>query len=278
MVTGTSSGIGRHAAIELAKLNYTVYCTVRTKEDMHRWAQESRSLRLEKYIIPMAIEITNSTQIQEGRKEIEEYLTKTGKPLVGIVNNAGVSFRKPVEMQEMDKVRKLFDVNFFGAVETTQAFLPLLRKHKGRVVFISSMSAYGSLYGSGFYSASKRAIEAIADVLRVELAEHEVSVSSILPGHIDTDLKEKGADNWTGEEHPAYPGIREKIMTAREENFKAAPGPEVTSEVVIHSLTSPYPQTRYYVGNAYQYPIQLVPVILGVLPDRVADFLKANKF
>jgi len=278
LITGTSSGIGRHAVFELAKLNYTVFSAVRKESDVKVLIKESRELGLDKYIIPIILDVTISSQIDEAKKTISQFLEESKLPFVGVVNNAGISARRPVEITEIDYVRTLFETNYFGGIEVTQKFLPFVRKDKGRLLYVSSIAGIVSLYGNGIYAATKRATEATVDSLRLELEPFGVSVTSILPGFVKTEIINKATAKWGGEEdnHPAYPNINEKLQKARTKNFETAPGPEVTSEVIIHALTSKYPQTRYYIGDTGAFPVKIVPIIVSIIPDRVLDWVKSN--
>jgi len=191
LITGTSTGIGRHAVFEVAKLNYTVFATVRSKEDVKSLNEEAKSLKLEKYVKPIVMDVTKSDDIKDTLKQIKQFLEDHKLPLVGIVNNAGISTRYPLEILPIDEARKVMEVNFFGAVDVTQQFLPLIRKHKGRILFVSSISGVASLPGRAIYCASKRAIEGLVDTLRLEMSSFEVSVTSILPGYVKSAIAEK---------------------------------------------------------------------------------------
>jgi len=148
-------------------------------------------------------------------------------------------------------------------------------------VFISSLAALVTLHGSGIYSASKRAMEAITDGLRLELTDFGVSVTSVLPGHVATPIVDKQIDDYreliSEELYNTYKYFFEVLVKKRRLSFVGAPGPNVTSEVIIHALVDPYPQTRYYVGSAGGYPPKSIPILTSLLPDRLLDKIRANR-
>jgi len=210
---------------------------------------------------------------------VTAYLQEHGLPLVGIVNNAGISGRVPVEAAPLGEIKSLFNTNYFGTVDLTQAFLPLIRKDKGRIVFISSVAGLTGTYGGAFYGGTKRAMEGLADSMRLEMNPFGVSVSSVLPGYIKTSIENKVRThedlNVPKEKYLLYQNFFDNMLHRRKQVFKNAYGPEVTSEAVLQALTDPYPKTRYYVGDDGEFfSAQALSILLGILPDRLVDKLK----
>jgi NAD(P)-dependent dehydrogenase (short-subunit alcohol dehydrogenase family) len=119
-----------------------------------------------------------------GQKELAE----SGLPLVALVNNAGVVVHTPIEAATTAAWQYQFDVNVFGPLEVTRAFLPDLRAQSGRLVFVGSLAGEMSSPGMGVYSASKFALEAVVSSLRVELMPHDVAVSMVAPGRIASNI------------------------------------------------------------------------------------------
>jgi short-subunit dehydrogenase len=280
LITGTSTGIGYHAVFEVAKLNYTVFATVRGKEDLNSLVKEAKSRNLEKFVKPVIMDVTKSEEIREILEQISKFLQENNLPLVGIVNNAGISTRYPLEIQPLENARKVLDVNFFGAVDVTQRFLPLIRKYKGRILFISSMSGIASLPGRAIYSASKRAIEGLVDSLRLEMMPFEVSVTSLLPGYVKSEISNKlpNFQDLKPEEYELYKTYIEGVKKENEKNRQTAPGPEVTSEAIIDALTNPYPRTRYYMGTTGDFPPWLTALLSKLLPDPLIDYVKQMRY
>ncbi len=164
VVTGASTGIGAHAAITLAQQGFLVFAGVRKEADGQNLLAEAPT------IVPLILDVTKKDTIDAALEQVQGTLATRGLPLVGLVNNAGVAGgTTPVEFLSLDAMRALFDVNLFGAIAVTQAFLPLLRQSKGRVINISSMAGVLSAPLMANYCASKHALEAFSDSLRVEL-------------------------------------------------------------------------------------------------------------
>ena len=178
ITTGVSKGIGFDAARLLAQKGYRSFGTVRREED----AMHLREVGVE----PVLMDVTDPGSIARAAGDVERLLA--GTPLRALINNAGVPAAGPIEKADLDEARALFEVNFFGALATTQAFLPLLRASKGRVINMSSVSGRFAFPFAGIYAASKYALEAASDALRRELAAAGVHVVLIEPGSIQTPI------------------------------------------------------------------------------------------
>jgi NAD(P)-dependent dehydrogenase (short-subunit alcohol dehydrogenase family) len=174
LVTGASSGIGRDAALALDALGFTVYAGVRRDADARSLTAERTSLR------PILLDVAIEAQCTAAAEKIASELGE-GLQFVGLVNNAGVSRRLPLELEDMAEVRKLYDVNVFGLMAMTQAFTSLLRRSSGRIVNIGSVAGILPHKGSVAYGGSKAALEVMTDVMRLELAPWDISVSLLEP-------------------------------------------------------------------------------------------------
>lgn len=159
-VTGASSGIGRDAALALDTLGFTVYAGVRKDADAVELRSKRPSLR------PIMLDVAVDEQCAAAAVSIKSDLARDELPFVGLVNNAGISRRLPVELEDMAAVRKMFDVNVFGLMKITQEFIPLLRASSGRIVNIGSVAGLLPHKGSAAYSGSKAVLEVMSDVLR----------------------------------------------------------------------------------------------------------------
>lgn len=192
LLTGTSSGIGRTAAVYLAQRGFTVLAGVRKESD----AQALRGIGLSG-IHPVIIDVAKPDSVQACHAHVLSLLSaKTIPPLVAVINNAGLLQDATVEFHDMDTMRHMFDVNYFGLVTVSSVFLPLLRgassSPKGRLINIGSVAGKVSFPRYGAYAASKHAVEAITDTLRAELTPAGVSVSLIQPGFCRTELFVRG--------------------------------------------------------------------------------------
>jgi NAD(P)-dependent dehydrogenase (short-subunit alcohol dehydrogenase family) len=155
VVTGTSSGIGEAVALRLGRAGWRVLAGVRRQEDAERL--EDRGLQ------PVWLDVTDADSIAAAAVELGE------RPLAGLVNNAGVAVSMPLELLPLDELRRQLEINLVGQVAVTQAFLPALRRGRGRLVFVGSIAGRSALPFLGAYAASKHALEAVTDSLRIEL-------------------------------------------------------------------------------------------------------------
>jgi len=203
-------------------------------------------------------------------------MEKNKVPFVGLVNNAGISGRTPFESVDLARGRKMFETNYFGAIALTQKYLPTIRKHQSRILFISSLMGILCNEGGTMYGGSKHATEAAVDALRMEMLDFNVSVSDIVPGFIKTEIGEsaiRNSEQGSEEQRQVYKKFWDGYAEGRRANFVAADGPEVSSVAIVHALTDKYPKTRYYVANAQKFHASVVAVLVGILPDRLKDLL-----
>lgn len=262
LVTGASTGIGYSISALLAREGFTVFAGVRNEAD-------SAKLVALPGVAPLMLDVTDAEQIRDASHIVHE----SGKPLRGVVNNAGIAIPGPLEFLPVDELRRQFEVNFFGAVAVTQAFLPMLRKSKGRIVFISSVSGQIASAFVGAYSSSKFALEAAADVLRMELRGSGVSVSVVQPGNVDTPIWRKGRGQRDSllERAPQAREYYGKHLQALAElsaqQQRTGIDPDVVARVVLHALRSSKPRERYAVGQ----PAGWMRRIFTSLPERVRD-------
>lgn len=198
-------------------------------------------------IRPLSLEITDADSIAAAVGQLEQ--------LDAVVNNAGIVVTGPIEAVSLDDLRHQLEVNVTGQVAVTQAVLPLLRASKGRIVMMSSVSGRVPFPLMGAYSASKFALEAIADSLRMELRPWGIKVAVVEPGSIDTDLWRQAPDTAAATEAGLAPGQRELYGTQLagmaklipEIQKRTAPVAKV-GEAVEHALTATRPRARYPLG------------------------------
>jgi NAD(P)-dependent dehydrogenase (short-subunit alcohol dehydrogenase family) len=189
LVTGTSSGIGRASVQHLTGQGWLVFAGVRNQTDAKALASEPGE------VIPVELDVTDAAQIEAAAEQIS---TVTGGRLDGLVNNAGIGVAGPLEALPPDGLRKILDVNVVGQVAVTQALLPLLRRGGGRILFVGSVGGRVTHPWAAPYHASKFALEAITDCLRVELAGQPVSIGLLEPGPIDTPIWAKSREQVRG--------------------------------------------------------------------------------
>jgi len=174
LVTGAGRGIGLATAVRLARSGWQVYGGVRTDLAAKELAAESDR------ITPVELDVTVPEHVAALERDLPDRLD-------ALVNNAGIAVAGPLETVSREAMHRQFDVNLIGPLAVTRAILPRLRRARGRVVFISSVNGRVSFPFTGMYNASKYAIEAVADCLRVELSPFGVQVGLVEPGVTDTD-------------------------------------------------------------------------------------------
>lgn len=240
VVTGASSGIGAVCAARLVAAGWHVYGGVRTDRD----AEALRARGIE----PLLLDVTDADQVAAAAERV-------GDSLDGLVDNAGIAIAAPLELVPLDELRRQLEVNVVGQVAVLQAFLPALRAAKGRIVLMGSVGGRSALPFLGPYAASKHALEAIADCLRVELRPWGMTVSIVEPASIRTSIWEKGAahaETLRGQLPAGARGLYAARLTRfREVALARGPGadPQIVAKAVEHALTAERPKARYLVGR-----------------------------
>ena len=245
LITGTSSGIGEATALRLARAGWRVLAGVRADADGDRLrAAAGERLR------PVTIDVTEPATIAAVAEALGD------EPLDGLVNNAGTALAMPLEFLPLDQLRRQLEVNLVGHVAVTQAFLPNLRSARGRIVNVGSIAGRSALPFLGAYAASKHALEAVTDSLRVELRPFGVAVTVVEPGTIATPIWRKAGERVQelAAELPAELGELYGQRMAAFRNAAAAAGrrAEPADDVAIvveRALTSRRPRARYAVGR-----------------------------
>jgi NAD(P)-dependent dehydrogenase (short-subunit alcohol dehydrogenase family) len=193
-----------------------------------------------------------------------------------LVNNAGISMGGPLEFLPLDNLRQVVEVNVVGVVAVTQAFLPALRRARGRVVNMGSVSGRLALPLAGPYAMSKFALEAYTDALRREVGRWGIEVCVIEPGHIETPIWQKTKDRiarhrheWPEELERLYGRLVDKVAANVVEQTNQSLPPKAVARVVHKALTARRPRTRYPVGIDARIGIWMN----RLLPDRMVDFM-----
>jgi NAD(P)-dependent dehydrogenase (short-subunit alcohol dehydrogenase family) len=259
VVTGASSGIGEATALRLSSAGWRVLAGVRSDDDAERLRGQG--------VEPVTLDVTDPGSIAAAAASLGD------APLDGLVNNAGVAVSMPIEFLPLDELRRQLDVNVVGQVAVTQAFLPHLRRARGRVVNVGSIAGRSSLPFLGAYAASKHALEAVTDALRVELRPFGIEVTIVQPGSIATPIWRKGAETFQRLAVDLPPEAT-VLYGERMGAFRAAAAaagkrgePAATVAAVIHrALTDEHPRTRYLVGRDARRRARVER-----LPDRLRD-------
>jgi NAD(P)-dependent dehydrogenase (short-subunit alcohol dehydrogenase family) len=259
VVTGASSGIGEACALRLARSGWRVLAGVRSSADAERLRARS--------VEPVTLDVTDAASIADAAERLG------GDGLQGLVNNAGIAVSMPLEFLPLEELRRQLEVNLVGQLAVTQAFLPQLRRARGRIVNVGSIAGRSSLPFLGAYAASKHALEAVTDALRVELRPFGIEVAIVEPASIATPIWAKGGENV----QRLLEGLPPDVLTLYGERMtafrsaaaaaalRAEPADDV-AKVVEHALTAERPKTRYLVGRDARRRSRLER-----LPDRLRD-------
>jgi NAD(P)-dependent dehydrogenase (short-subunit alcohol dehydrogenase family) len=261
LVTGASSGIGEATAVKLHDLGFTVYGAARRADRLQQLASRG--------VTPLAMDVTDEQSVRSG---VERIIAETARVDV-LVNNAGYGSYGAIEEVPMDEARRQFDVNVFGAARLIQLVLRHMRAQRsGTIVNISSMG--GKIYTpfGGWYHATKHAIEALSDCLRLETRPFGINVVLIEPGGIKTEwgdiaakhLRETSANG-------AYANQANAMAKMLGSNTGSDRGssPEVVANAIAQAVTAEKPKTRYAVG----YGAKPLITMRRILPDRGFDKL-----
>jgi NAD(P)-dependent dehydrogenase (short-subunit alcohol dehydrogenase family) len=241
LVTGASSGIGAACAVRLRDRGWRVLAGVRRAGTAPEGTEE------------MLVDVTEPPPL-----ELDA--------LNGLVNNAGIAVAGPLEFLPPEELRRQLEVNVVGQLRMTQLCLPALRKGRGRIVNMGSISGLNALPLLGAYAMSKFALEAMTDALRVELAPWGIHVAIVEPGTIKTPI-------WT-RERPDPPPEASELYGVRIDAFRrlavergtAGAPPETVADAVEHALSADKPRTRYLVGRDAKLRARVER-----LPDRIRD-------
>lgn len=261
LVTGASRGIGRTTALRLAKAGWTVYAGVRDELAGKKLMAESSQIQAVNLDVTVPAQVASLDVLLPDR-------------LDALVNNAGIAVGGPVEAVSTDRLRYQFEVNVFGLVAVTQAVLPRLRKATGRIVIVSSLNGRIAIPLSGFYNASKFAVEGLGDNLRRELKPWGITVTLIEPGCIDTDpwrnmmgiLDEvdEGLSPEHRELYASHRAIQRKMCAKLQQQTSS---PEIVAKAIESELTRRRPHSRRLVGRDAHAFIAMKTI----LPTRVFD-------
>jgi NAD(P)-dependent dehydrogenase (short-subunit alcohol dehydrogenase family) len=275
VVTGASSGIGRASAMKLARSGFRVFAGVRKEEDAEALEEAAPAGRL----TPLFIDVTDEHLVAAAASTVEEAVGDEG--IAGLVNNAGIGEAWPLEYVPLEEFRRQFEVNVFGHLAVTQAFLPLIRAATGRIVNIGSVGGRITMPFAGTLSAPRRALVAVNDALRMELYPWSIHVVLIEGGSISTRAVDKleAAAEATIDRLPAagrarYADAYRTAVARAVARTRAGSPPEVVAEAVFRALTEPTPKTRYPVGA----DARVLLVLPEVLPDRFLDRLRFRAF
>lgn len=275
LITGASSGIGRECALFFEKEGHVVFAGIRQPEAGEALQKEaSDPTRLK----PIVLDVEDEASLKQAFRTVQDEVGSAG--LDGLVNNAGLVVAGPLEYLPIEQLQKQFEVNVTGQIRVTQAFLPLIRKGKGRIVNMGSIAGKSTLPFTGPYNASKHAFEALTDALRMELYPWGIHVAIIEPGVISTPIWQKSIqssdeviEQFSAEANDRYAHQLDFVRQYALKAGKRGSSPEKLIQAIAHALTAKRPKTRYVVG--FDAKLRL---LLERMPDRWKDWIVHRAF
>ena len=259
LLTGASSGIGYDVAPLLVRYGYTVYGAARRVEKIEELASEG--------VKALSLDVTDEASMEAA---VQQIIDAEGRIDV-LINNAGYGSYGAIEDVPIDEARRQFEVNLFGLARLTQLVLPHMRaRGSGRILNISSMAGRITSPLGAWYHATKYALEAFSDALRMETSDFGIQVSIIEPGGIKTDWGMIAADKL---EESAKGGAYESIARKTAENMRrhysseSLSDPTIISKAITHAIEAKKPKTRYLIG----YMAKPAVLMHTVLPARAFD-------
>ena len=273
LITGGTDGLGKAAALLLARKGYSVFAAGRAASKRDDLDRQARTENLPIETLPM--EVTDDASVHAG---IQHVLGRGGIDV--LVNNAGIGYLATVEELRLEDIRQQFEVNFFGVVRVTQAVLPHMRaRQKGRILMMSSVAGLISPPTYGAYSSSKHALEGLSNALRLEMYAFGIDVVLIEPGYIVTNFQQTArelAERYTQHANASpyakiYSGAHAGSNRGRE---RSKTTPEDCARVVLEAIESPHPKARYPVTSMAKW------LTFGkrILPDTLLDSVMRKRF
>jgi len=257
VITGCSTGFGRTLTLNLSSRGIVVFAGVRKQQDAESLKGEAKC---PDNVIPFIGDVTNVDQLQQAAEMVRNELTQSGKQLLGLINNAGFGYYGPVEVSSVSKTRQMFEVNVFGLIQASQAFIPLLREFgsktplRARIINISSGAGLVTIPHAGAYCASKYAVEALSNALRMELKPWNIQVAVVEPGRFKTEFQEKaytkleieGIGKVSDEVKRHYTTLVDK--TNEHSASRTRPPQEKCVQIIEDALFDTKPLARYKAG------------------------------
>jgi NAD(P)-dependent dehydrogenase (short-subunit alcohol dehydrogenase family) len=252
--------------VKLARAGFQVFAGVRREDDMKDLEQLGLNVQ------PVLLDVTDRAAIDRLALKLDAEVGEAG--LAGLVNSAGVSGGGPLEVVDLELVRRCFEVNVMGILEVTQALLPMLRRSPGRIVNIGSAVGRIATPLMGPYCISKFGVEAVSDVMRLELHHFGVSVSVIEPGSTSTPMIHKG-NRQIDESIENFPKDAPEYylhgLIKLRDVFDRVPlaDPDAVADLIVSAMTVARPRSRYVVGN----DAKLLLLLKSLVSERALDAL-----
>jgi short-subunit dehydrogenase len=263
LITGASAGIGAALAKVLANrfIGIRLILAARSATTLEQIAEECRQAGAEVLVVP-----TDMAQVEQVQALAEKTLACFGRIDI-LVNNAGYGQMGPVELVPLDRCKRQYDVNLLGPLALIQAFIPTMRTQGyGRIINISSIGGRIPFPFGGLYSSSKFALEALSDVLRMELEPFNIQVSVVEPGPVGTNffavVKQEIAQTISNPEHTPYRAAFRKLEDLEQQTSSRTWTSERVAEVIIRAMSDRTPRPRYLAATSGGFLIFLMTKLL----------------
>ena len=266
LITGATSGIGRSTALHLARKGHRVFAAGRNESALSELQAESAGTNLE----TIRLDVTSAESIAAAHRAVDK--VTDGYGLDVLVNNAGYGTAGPTEMCTDADLRAQYDVNVFGLMAMTRAFLPAMRERgDGKVINVSSVGGRMTLPMMGVYNSTKYALESLTDALRMELRPFGVHFSLIEPGVINTGFADRSMNEVTKyQNHDGpYAAVTARAQELRAFTDKQAVGPQVIARAIERAIRARRPSARYVAP----FRARIILFFVGITPTRVNDWM-----
>jgi NADP-dependent 3-hydroxy acid dehydrogenase YdfG len=263
LVTGASSGIGRATAMEFARRGYVVFAAARREDALADLASTSPNIRA------IAMDVTDPASVRQGWAKIEADTGGAGVDV--LVNNAGFALSGPVETLAGTDVERQFRTNVLGLLDVTRVALPSMRARRaGRIINLSSVVGRTTFPGMGVYGATKYAVEALSDALRLEVGRFGITVVIIEPGFVSTGI-DAAADGRQEGGHPIPADYADMVAAGVKylsDQVAGGIAPEQVASTIVAAAERRRPKLRYLVPGSARTTVALLTSLPGRLADR----------
>lgn len=270
LLTGANSGIGFATLNLLVQNGYYVFAGAKDNNGI-----EFLNNRKQESVEPVLLDITNKEHIKNIVNKIQSVSNSGGK-FYALINNAALAYGCPVEMTDAGMLRQMFEVNLFGVIELINSLLPIIRRDKGRIVNVSSTNAIISFPYLGIYSATKFALDAVTDALRLEMKEWCIPVSIIYPDVVKTPIFDKSIpfsyqrfESFDVNKQELYRSKFDVFVKAINKMVSKGVEPEVIAKCILKCLNSNRPKPSYVPENNGKLSFVLRRTLSKKMMDKV---------
>lgn len=266
LITGATTGIGKHAALHLARKGHRVIATGRNGRALAALKDEAGDLPLE----TVRLDVTNASSIEAAKAEIDHMTQGYGVDV--LVNNAGYGAAAPLIESPDSEVRSQYETNVFGLLAVTRAFVPaMMERQSGRVINVSSVGGRVTMPLFGAYNSTKYAVESLSDALRLELAPFGISVSVVEPGPIKTEFSNRSVQDVAQYQDTSsrYVHVMLRADEIKKQADSMSADPIVVSRAIEKAAVGSRPRPRYVAPFSSSVGL----FFMSMMPTRALDWV-----